>query len=120
MQIMLAALPTRPTEPFHDPAAKAWVSEQPRGQRRYVRQVLASVNGNKTHAARVLGIDRRSLYRRIDAAEKPARASAPGTGAAMPPGATGDGRVVDHQGQVSVAGPGETNRVGPRPATEPS
>jgi two-component system response regulator HydG len=35
-------------------------------ERRYVRHVLASVNGNKTHAARVLGIDRRSLYRRLD------------------------------------------------------
>jgi two-component system, NtrC family, response regulator HydG len=34
--------------------------------RRYVRQVLASVGGNKTHAARVLGIDRRSLYRRLE------------------------------------------------------
>ncbi len=89
-------------------------------ERRYVQQVLAAVGGNKAMAARVLGINRRSLYRRIDAADKPARASAPGTGAAMPPGATGDGRVVDHQGQVSVAGPGETNRVGPRPATEPS
>ena len=36
-------------------------------ERRYVRQVLASVSGNKTHAARVLGIDRRSLYRRLEA-----------------------------------------------------
>jgi two-component system response regulator HydG len=35
-------------------------------ERRYVRQVLASVNGNKTQAARVLGIDRRSLYRRLE------------------------------------------------------
>ena len=35
-------------------------------ERRYVRQALASVNGNKTHAARVLGIDRRSLYRRLE------------------------------------------------------
>jgi len=35
-------------------------------ERRYVRQVLSSVNGNKTHAARVLGIDRRSLYRRLE------------------------------------------------------
>jgi len=33
--------------------------------RRYVRQVLAVVKGNKTHAARILGIDRRSLYRRL-------------------------------------------------------
>jgi two-component system, NtrC family, response regulator AtoC len=36
-------------------------------ERRYVHQVLASVRGNKTHAARVLGIDRRSLYRRLEA-----------------------------------------------------
>ena len=33
--------------------------------RRYVRQVLALSNGNKTSAARILGIDRRSLYRRL-------------------------------------------------------
>jgi transcriptional regulator with PAS, ATPase and Fis domain len=35
-------------------------------ERRYTKQVLASVNGNKTHAARLLGIDRRSLYRRLE------------------------------------------------------
>jgi two-component system, NtrC family, response regulator AtoC len=47
--------------------------------RRYVRHVLAATSGNKTHAARVLGIDRRSLYRRLEergsvpeAAEPPA------------------------------------------------
>ena len=34
-------------------------------QRRYVRQVLAATNNNKTDAARILGIDRRSLYRRL-------------------------------------------------------
>ena len=39
-------------------------------ERRYVRQVLAAVGGNKTHAARVLGIDRRSLYRRLEDKEK--------------------------------------------------
>jgi two-component system response regulator HydG len=37
---------------------------------RYVRQVLSAVGGNKTHAARVLGIDRRSLYRRLDSKNK--------------------------------------------------
>src|ERR1044071_9958905 len=42
-------------------------------ERRYVRQVLTAVGGNKTHAARILGIDRRSLYRRL---EEP-RAGAP-------------------------------------------
>ena len=35
-------------------------------ERRYVRRVLDAVGGNKTHAARVLGLDRRSLYRRLD------------------------------------------------------
>ena len=35
-------------------------------ERRYVRQVLEAVRGNKTHAARILGIDRRSLYRRLE------------------------------------------------------
>jgi two-component system response regulator AtoC len=35
-------------------------------ERRYVRQVLGAVAGNKTHAARILGIDRRSLYRRLE------------------------------------------------------
>jgi two-component system, NtrC family, response regulator HydG len=34
--------------------------------RRYVRRVLAVVNGNKIHAAKLLGIDRRSLYRRLE------------------------------------------------------
>jgi two-component system, NtrC family, response regulator HydG len=36
---------------------------------RYVRKVLAMSNGNKTHAAKVLGIDRRSLYRRLTGAD---------------------------------------------------
>jgi DNA-binding NtrC family response regulator len=35
-------------------------------EQRYVRQVLAAVAGNKTHAARILGIDRRSIYRRLE------------------------------------------------------
>ena len=34
-------------------------------ERRYVAQVLEAVQGNKSKAARVLGIDRRSLYRRL-------------------------------------------------------
>jgi DNA-binding NtrC family response regulator len=51
-----------------DPAVMITLDEM---ERRYVRQVLASVNGNKTHAARVLGIDRRSLYRRLEASTSP-------------------------------------------------
>ena len=42
--------------------------------RRYVGRVLAAVNGNKAKAARLLGIDRRSLYRRLVA---PAATGAP-------------------------------------------
>jgi DNA-binding NtrC family response regulator len=33
---------------------------------RYIRKVLAAVGGNKTMAARVLGFDRRTLYRKLD------------------------------------------------------
>ena len=35
-------------------------------ERRYVRRVLEACGGNKTQAAKVLGIDRRSLYRRLE------------------------------------------------------
>jgi DNA-binding NtrC family response regulator len=35
-------------------------------ERRYVRKVLAACGGNKTQASKLLGIDRRSLYRRLE------------------------------------------------------
>ena len=35
-------------------------------ERRYVRKVLLSCGGNKSQAARVLGLDRRTLYRRLE------------------------------------------------------
>jgi two-component system response regulator HydG len=35
-------------------------------ERRYIKRVLDAVQGNKTEAARVLGLDRRTLYRRLD------------------------------------------------------
>ena len=44
-------------------------------ERRYIRQVLVATGNNKTEAARILGIDRRSLYRRLhdgDAGPAPA------------------------------------------------
>jgi DNA-binding NtrC family response regulator len=40
-------------------------------ERGYVRAVLASVNGNKSEAAAILGIDRKTLYRRLEN-ERPA------------------------------------------------
>ena len=52
-----------------DPTVMTTLDEM---ERRYVRQVLDAVNGNKTHAARVLGIDRRSLYRRLESPRSPA------------------------------------------------
>ena len=54
-------------------------------ERRYVRQVLNAVGGNKTHAARILGIDRRSLYRRL---EEPRHEAKPEPGHARPASST--------------------------------
>ncbi len=39
-------------------------------ERRYVEQVLAATDGNKTQAAKVLGLDRRTLYRKLERWEK--------------------------------------------------
>jgi two-component system, NtrC family, response regulator AtoC len=47
-------------------------------ERRYVRQVVSLLGGNKTRAARALGIDRRSVYRRLDLAEPSAALDAAG------------------------------------------
>jgi two-component system response regulator HydG len=35
-------------------------------ERRYILRVLESVGGNKTSAARILGLDRRTLYRKLE------------------------------------------------------
>jgi DNA-binding NtrC family response regulator len=35
-------------------------------ERRYIQRVLKAVAGNKTQAARVLGVDRRTLYRKLE------------------------------------------------------
>jgi DNA-binding NtrC family response regulator len=53
-------------------------------ERRYVRQVLTASKGNKTHAARVLGIDRRSLYRRLEDGPDPEEAAEPDAATAPP------------------------------------
>ena len=45
-------------------------------ERRYILKVLTSVSGNKTEAARILGFDRKTLYRKLDRydlGEPPAR-----------------------------------------------
>jgi len=39
-------------------------------EERYIHKVLSAVEGNKSKAARVLGIDRRTLYRKLDRMER--------------------------------------------------
>jgi DNA-binding NtrC family response regulator len=85
-------------------------------ERRYVRQVLNAVGGNKTHAARILGIDRRSLYRRLEeprheqkpngdppAPARPQATSPPpvgGASAVPPPPPSGAGANTGHPGEA--------------------
>ena len=35
-------------------------------ERRYILRVLEAVGGNKTQAAQVLGLDRKTLYRKLE------------------------------------------------------
>jgi two-component system response regulator HydG len=35
-------------------------------ERRYILRVMKSVNGNKALAARILGFDRKTLYRKLE------------------------------------------------------
>ncbi len=35
-------------------------------ERRYIRHVLGTVDNNRTRAARILGMDRKTLYRKIE------------------------------------------------------
>jgi two-component system response regulator HydG len=53
-----------------DPAELPSLAEM---ERRYIFRVLKSVGGNKSAAAKVLGFDRRTLYRKLDGygAEEP-------------------------------------------------
>jgi two-component system response regulator HydG len=34
-------------------------------EQQYIRRVMESVQGNRTEAARILGVDRKTLYRRL-------------------------------------------------------
>ena len=46
-------------------------------ERRYIHQVLQRVGGNKSRAARILGLDRRTLYRIFDRERPPEEPDAP-------------------------------------------
>jgi two-component system response regulator HydG len=61
----LTACGTKFLSPTDAPSELLTIAEM---EQRYLRQVLTVVGGNKTRAARVLGIDRRSLYRRLEQA----------------------------------------------------
>jgi two-component system response regulator HydG len=51
-------------------------------ERRYIARVMKAMGGNKTRAARTLGLDRRTLYRRL---EVPGPDAAEATPSAVPP-----------------------------------
>ena len=40
-------------------------------ERAYIRQVLEATQGNKAYTARILGIDRKTLYHKLDASDTP-------------------------------------------------
>jgi DNA-binding NtrC family response regulator len=110
-EITVDDLPTKVQEHHHSkivistdsPAELITLDEM---ERRYVRQVLGAVGGNKTHAARILGIDRRSLYRRL---EEPHQPSPPPETVASDPtsnAATSNGVASSAQApsEISIAG----------------
>ncbi|TPV94729.1 MAG: sigma-54-dependent Fis family transcriptional regulator [Myxococcales bacterium FL481] len=59
----------------HDPTELASLAEV---EQRYTRHVLACVGGNKSQAAQILGVDRKTLHRRLASWEKRARAPSDG------------------------------------------
>lgn len=46
--------------------------------RRYIMRVIKVLRGNKAQAAQLLGVDRRTLYRKLEKYEGAARVAAPG------------------------------------------
>jgi two-component system response regulator HydG len=57
-------------------------------ERRYIARVITLVDGNKSRAAQLLGLDRRTLYRKLERYEQQANAAASGaSGASEPPSA---------------------------------
>jgi two-component system response regulator HydG len=69
-EVALEDLPAKIRE--HSPTEVVTLSEDPNDlpsmatvEERYIRKVLAAVGGNKTLAAKILQVDRRTLYRRL-------------------------------------------------------
>jgi DNA-binding NtrC family response regulator len=74
-------LPEAGGEPGHLDAATAGRWSLDELERHYIRAVLRQTGGNKAEAARILGVDRRTLYRKIAELETE---SASGAGSAEP------------------------------------
>jgi two-component system response regulator HydG len=55
----------RPTEVFESGDSPKDLPSMDLVEERYIRKVLAAANGNKTLAAKILGFDRRTLYRKL-------------------------------------------------------
>lgn len=53
-------------------------------ERRYAREILSALHGNKTRAAEVLGIDRKTLYRLVGSNGTSAANGSNGASAAVP------------------------------------
>jgi DNA-binding NtrC family response regulator len=77
-KVVVADLPEkiRDFRPSHlvldsgDPADLVSIAEV---ERRYIRHVLAATNQNRTQAARILGLDRKTLYRKLRQDDSPQR-----------------------------------------------
>jgi len=55
----------RATEVFEESEDPKQLPSMDVVEERYIRKVLAAVSGNKTLAAKILGFDRRTLYRKL-------------------------------------------------------
>ena len=70
-RVIERALPPAPRSPH---AHVSLIEDRPRLadlERRYVRLILAETDGNKSRAAEILGIDRRTIYRFLDQTNQP-------------------------------------------------
>jgi two-component system, NtrC family, response regulator AtoC len=75
-EIVLEDLPERIRNHQPAPVGTSSISETPlvslqEMEKRHIRNVLEAVSWNKSHAARILGLDRKTLYRRIEGIEAP-------------------------------------------------
>ena len=87
-------------------------------ERRYILKVLEAVSGNKTVAAKVLGFDRRTLYRKLDALGRgtpsPAKPGAPNA----PPDASETAQSAAAEAEAPLAATGIAHRETPLPADD--